>query len=307
MKIILATNKTLPRNGRQELDTGYFYLYKPLIDLGHEVHFYDIISPMSRAPHDFNKVVEDFSPDLVFCCFTGNPQIAPYEDWDSILKLTRLEKVTTFNWFCDDTWRFDDFSKRACWYFNYCSTPEPAYVQKYKDIGYDNIILGGWHANSECYPPTNKEIDISFAGGMTVDRGKFFRHLTGHRDITVAGGLDIEELFNFYCKSKIGINLSINSNDPQKKTQMKQRIFELAAAKSVVLTEYHEGVEEFFDVGTEIVTFSDVKDFVKKVDYLFSHPQEAEEIAENGHKRFLKDHDSKIRLKKVLEDITNVS
>ena len=73
MKIILATNKTLPRNGKQELDTGYFYLYKPLIDLGHEVHFYDIISPISRAPDDFNKVVEEFNPDLLFCCLTGNP------------------------------------------------------------------------------------------------------------------------------------------------------------------------------------------------------------------------------------------
>ena len=140
---------------------------------------------------------------------------------------------------------------------------------------------------------------------MNTDRSKFFTQ--SKVPVTLGSGLNIEELFGFYCNSKIGINLSLNVNDPERKTQMKQRVFELAAANCVVLTEYHKGIEEFFDVGKEIITFSDVDDFEKKVNYLCSHPEESKKIASNGHKRFLKDHDSKIRLKKIVETVLNES
>lgn len=301
MKIIIAVNKTYPRNGKQELDMGIFYLLFPLTALGHEVIFYDTVSP--EEP-DFDKIVESFEPNLIFCCFTGNPYITPFEPWESIAKLTKEGKVRTFNWFCDDTWRFDDFSKHVCWYFNYCSTPEPSFVNKYKEIGYENIMLGPWYANSELYPETEKDIELSFVGGMNEEREKFFSR--SKVPVTTAEGLSVSGLFDFYCRSKVGINLSVNANDPEKKTQMKQRIFELAAARSVVLTEYHEGIEKFFHIDKEIVTFTDVDDFEKKVNYLHENPEEAKKIASNGHKRFLRDHESKVRLAKMVSDIVRL-
>ncbi len=298
MRILLTANKTLPRNGKQELDTGYHYLQKPFEELGHQVYFYDTVAPVEP---DFNKVVESFSPDLIFCCFTGNAGITPYEPWNDILRITRQGKIKTFNWFCDETWRFENFSKHICWYFHNCSTPEPAYVDKFKDLGYENIQLGCWHVNKDCYPEVEKDIDISFVGGMNQTRRDFFSDLK--IPVTVGQNLSIEELFDFYCRSRIGVNLSLNANDPEGKTQMKQRLFELAAAKSVVLTEYHPGIETFFEVGKEIVTFSTPEEFTKKANYLLSNPDEAAEIAQRGHDRFLKDHESKVRLKRLLENI----
>jgi len=302
MKILLVTNQSYPRKNGYETDVGLFYLYEPLISLGHEVYFYDTVNP--EVP-DFDKIIREFSPDLVFCCLTGNLRITPYEPWANILKLTRLGRAKTFNWFCDDTWRFDSFSRQACWHFDYCSTSEPSFLEKFKEIEYNNILLGGWYANSKYYPETEKDMELSFVGGMNEDREKFFSH--SKVPVTLAEDLSISGLFDFYCRSKIGINLSVNANDPEKKTQMKQRVFELAAANCVVLTEYHEGVEEFFDIDKEIVTFSDATDFEKKVNYLHSNPDKAKEIALNGHKRFLKDHESKVRLKKLLEDILDES
>jgi len=300
MKILLVLNKTLGREGKQELDTGLYYVYEPLVALGHEVYFYDTVAPRES---NFNLVSSGFKPDLVFCCMTGNPYITPFEPWENLLRLTRQEGVTTFNWFCDDTWRFDDFSSKACWYFDYCSTPEPTHISKYRNIGYNNVVVGNWHVNGDYYPPTEKDIDLSFVGGMTPSRQEFFAK--SKIPITRAGGLDIEQLFNFYCRSKIGINLSVNANDPEKKTQMKLRVFELAAANCTVLTEYHPGIEEFFDIEKEIVVFKGVEEFEKKVAYLQANPETAKKIAAKGHSRFLKDHESKIRLKKLLESITS--
>jgi len=300
MNILVAVNKTLFRNGKHELDTGVPYLYEPLVELGHEVYFYDTVSPTEP---DFDEVVRRFNPDLVFCCFTGNPQITPFEPWGSILRLTRLGKVKTFNWFCDDTWRFENFSSKVCWHFDYCSTPEPAYVDKYKEIGYNNILLGNWYVNSKYYPLTEKDIDLSFVGGMNQERESFFSNLG--IPVTLSDGLTIEQLFDFYCRSRIGINLSVNANDPQRKTQMKQRIFELAAANCVVLTEYHKGIEDFFEIDKEIITFSGKKDFTEKVKYLQANPAIAKEVAFNGYTRFMKDHDSKVRLSRILGELFN--
>ena len=84
---------------------------------------------------------------------------------------------------------------------------------------------------------------------------------------------------------------------------MKGRVFELAAAGATVLTEYHEDLKEFFEFDREIVTFKDVEEFKEKVDYLKSNPGKAAEVASNGHARFLKDHESKIRLKTILGSI----
>lgn len=297
-RIIVAANKTLPRNGQQELDTGIFYVVEPLKKLGHEVYFYDTVAP--EEP-DFDEVVRRFNPDLIFCCFTGNPYITPYEPWESIQRITYKGKIKTFNWFCDDTWRFDTFSSKVCWLFSYCSTPEPSCMEKFREIGYDNILLGAWHANSQYYPSTeypDKDIDLSFVGGINEERKKFFDK--SGVSVTLAQGLDVEELFKFYCRSKIGINLSVNANDDQKKTQMKQRIFELAAANCVVLTEYHEGIEDFFEVGKEVVAFEGVRDFEEKIKHLRSNPIEAQEIADAGRRRFLRDHDSCVRLEKIV-------
>tara|TARA_R110002051_G_scaffold304991_1_gene374627 strand:- start:956 stop:1867 length:912 start_codon:yes stop_codon:yes gene_type:complete len=300
-RIIVAVNKTLPRNGKAELDTGQFYLFEPLLELGHQVYFFDTVSPINP---DFDEAVNILEPDLIWCCFTGNPYITPFEPWDSIQRLTKEGKVKTFNWFCDDTWRFNDFSSKACHLFNYCSTPEPRYIEKFKDIGYNNILLGGWCPNSNYYPNNEydeKDIELSFVGGMNKDREDFFSRID--IPVTTAGNLDIKDLFKFYCRSKIGVNLSINANDPEKKTQMKQRIFELAAANCTVLTEYHESVEEFFNIDTEIVTFKNTDEFEEKVKYLQANPKKAKEIANNGRKRFLKDHESKVRLKNILDVI----
>lgn len=297
MRILLVTNKTLPRNGKNELDPMACYLVRAMTGLGHVVSFYDTCKP----DNTFFNIYTDLNPDLVFCCLTGNPNHTPYEPvWD-ILKVTRALGTPTFNWFCDDTWRFESFSKNICWLFNHCSTPEPKMVEAYESIGYDNIHIANWHASIDFFPKTDKDIDISFVGGMNQTRKDFFSGLTTH--ITTPSGLSLEELFKFYCRSKIGVNLSVNDNDPEKKTQMKLRPFELAAAKCMILSEYHHDMEWFFEPDKEMVTFKDREEFESKANFYLAHPDLAKQIANAGHERFLKDHESKVRISELLKDI----
>ena len=130
MKILLTLNRTY----RGLPDTGYWYVYLPLKQLGHEVYWYDTVDPEQK---NYSKIIETFKPDLIFCCMTGNPHITPHEPWEPIKKETDSGRTKTFNWFCDDTWRFDSFSNNACQYFNICSTPDPNYIIRVKMFSHD--------------------------------------------------------------------------------------------------------------------------------------------------------------------------
>ena len=74
MRILFVNNKTY----RGHIDSGWWYFYLPLCQLGHEVHFYDTVLAPEK---DLNKVIESFKPDLIFCMLTGDGNIAAYEPW----------------------------------------------------------------------------------------------------------------------------------------------------------------------------------------------------------------------------------
>ena len=300
MRILFTSNKTY----RGRPDTGHWYVYSPLIELGHEVYWYDTVDPVER---DYNKVIEQFKPDLIFCCMTGDRAITPWEPWENIKGETESGRTKTFNWFCDDTWRFDNFSSKVCHYFNVCSTPEPLYLERFKVAGYDNILLGNWHANSDFYPETKfseKEIDLSFIGYLTPNRKSFFDRC--ELPIRNLYGLSNEEMFSAHAQSKMGLNLSRNDNDPLKGTQMKQRMFEVPAGGGLLVTEHHEGIEQFFEIDKEIITFKTSYELSKKVDFLLNKPRVLEKLALNGRKRFLAEHESKLRLGEVLRGIMSI-
>ena len=104
--------------------------------------------------------------------------------------------------------------------------------------------------------------------------------------------------------SLIGLNFSRNMTDGgAAKTQMKARMFEIPAAMTMLLTEYTGDLEQFFEIGKEIVCFHDSVSLLEKAKYYISNPEEAHKITIAGHKRFLKEHESRVRLASVLEKI----
>ena len=109
-----------------------------------------------------------------------------------------------------------------------------------------------------------------------------------------------------YSMSKVGLILSINENDPQRKTQMKLRMVEIPSTKSVLLTEHTPGLEHLFEEDKEIVTFSSEGEMIEKMKVLLKHDSLREKIAAAGYERFLKEHESKVRLAKLLSEIKSL-
>ena len=87
---------------------------------------------------------------------------------------------------------------------------------------------------------------------------------------------------------------------------MKGRMVEVPAANSLLLTEYAPGLEEHFVIDEEIITFSSTDELAKKAEYLLSKPKMTAAIARKGHQRFLKNHDSKVRLSQIIDGIMSL-
>ena len=306
MRILLATNKTLTSGSNIWVDGGYWNVYLPLKHMGHELFFYDTVS----EEMDFDEAVKIFEPELIFCCMTNDVRIAPREPWQQLKKYTDSKEITTFNWFCDETWRFENFSKEACHYFNVCSTPEHSYLKKFREEAkYERIILGLWHANIDLFPKEEVEKihDVSFCGHLNNDRRSSIDFLKNNNvEVKNFHGLEHREMLKTLAQSKIGINFSKNFNGQNPTLQIKGRMFEVPAAKSLLVTEYAPGLEDYYEIDNEIITFENSTEMLVKLEYLINNPDLAAFIADNGYKRFIKDHESKIRLEKVLTAIHNM-
>jgi len=304
MKIILVAPKSISRHRESNIplrfDYAFWNFYLPLNALGHETHFFD---SSIHGDAELKELIERIKPDLLFCVMTGSPYYCPQEPWETIEQETVSGRTKTFNWFCDDSWRFDSFSSQACHKFNYCSTPEKQYVQKYKDIGYDNIMYATWHSNSDVYSDQGctRYRPAAFVGSTRGDRNEYISALksAGHHVFTPEG-TSMEDMVWAYSTSLIGLNFSKNSTGSG--TQMKARMFEVPATGAALVTEYTPDLENCFEIGKEILTFTNKEELVDCVTQL-KNTSFREELTKKGYDRYRSDHESKIRLSSVLKKI----
>lgn len=66
---------------------------------------------------------------------------------------------------------------------------------------------------------------------------------------------------------------------------LKVGIFDFLAAGCLVITDENPQLHNYFSVGQEIVTFSDIDDMLRKIRYYIEHPAEADVIRKAGQKK----------------------
>ena len=308
MKIIIVAPKTITKhrfdNTPLRYDLMVWNFLIPLMSLGHDTTLFDT---SQYGDKELQKLIEDRKPDLLFCIMTGDKGYCPHEPWSTIIDETKKGRLKTFNWFCDDTWRFENFSSKVCWNFHACSTPEEECVDKFKDINYNNILYATWHANADLYSNVNakRQNQIAFIGAPHGDRKVFLDAL--RRDnipLFSPANVAFEDAIWAYSSSTIGINFSKNPGN--KKPQMKCRMFEIPATEALLLTEYHKNLENCYDVDKEIVTFKSESELITKVKFLIKNPAIVKQIARRGYERYLKEHESKIRLESVIAELEKI-
>jgi len=260
-------------------------------------------------------IVEKEKPDMFF--------YASFDDLlyeETLLHIKNKTKTTSVHWFCDDQWRFEDFSRRYCWNFDYSVTTDHAAVEKYKAIGYENVILSQWAANQHVYKRMGLPFryDVSFVGqphgvrralvadmrkrGLdvaTFGNGWKLNWLTRKWN-RAAGKAGLErlkfdsgmighcEMLKVFNQSKINLNLANNSTGVDR--QMKGRNFEVPACGGFLLTSYAAGLDEYYEIGKEVEAFHSTDEMIDKAKYYLAHDAQRQKIADAGYERTLRDH-----------------
>lgn len=204
----------------------------------------------------------------------------------------------------------------------------------YKQIGYffatDKLMVDWFNENTEvkgeylpagCYEPEiqmldgDKSSDVIFVGSkgyheewpyrpqlidwLTETYKTRFGHYSGEQEaIGLKRGLELNQL---YADSKIvvGDSLCLGFDYPH---YVSDRLFETTGRGGFLIMPYIQGIEEFFEDGTEIVfyEYGDFKQLKYLIDYYLENPKEREAIRKAGFERTKRDHTYTQRWQEIL-------
>lgn len=113
------------------------------------------------------------------------------------------------------------------------------------------------------------------------------------------------DLHNLLYQSKIILNIT-RSTFYGVETGMNLRLFETLAARSFLLTDYCEELEDIFKIGQEIETFRSSGELIDKVNYYLCHDDQREKIARKGYELFLNKFTWKTRVQELADHLKEV-
>jgi spore maturation protein CgeB len=114
------------------------------------------------------------------------------------------------------------------------------------------------------------------------------------------------QMIQMYSRSKINLGFSScgdTHETGERILQVRLRDFEVPMSGGFYIVEYMEELEEFFNIGKEIVCYTDKQDLSDKIKYYLKHDDERERIRKAGHERCLRDHSWHKRFQKAFKEM----
>lgn len=306
-----------------------------------EVAHFDFMVAFQDGGHDavrtrLLQAVEDHRPDLLFC-FLFKDEIPA----DVLAELRDRPGLVTFNWFADDHWRFEDFTRHWAPLFNACSTTARSALPKYAALGDVQVVKTQWACNHHLYraggdlahgvtfvgqPHGNRRevIDRLRAGGVPVDAWG-----TGWEN----GRAEQDQMIEVFATSRINLNLSNSSvkygplaakiverGRPHRLfrpsgpigrrlkirrpgDQIKGRNFEIPGCGGFQLSGHSEDLESYYEPDREIVIFRKEAELRELIDRYLRDEAARSQIAEAGYQRTLAEHTYEHRYRAIFREV----
>lgn len=187
----------------------------------------------------------------------------------------------------------------------------PAYIRHLLDSGIDVRVWGpGWQRATTAGRTRHIANRLLTADGWK-SIGRWTRRARNRPDSmttlperVVGPPLSDAELVRMYSRSKINLGFSTCGEthyDEKRVLQIRLRDFEVPMGGGFYMVEYMEELEEFFEIGKEIVCYQGRDDLVEKIRYYLRHDTERERIRQAGHQRCRREHTWQARLQSSFE------
>lgn len=296
--------------------------YDSLMNMGHSIIYFDYGSLIlelgkEKMNQKLLDIVKTEKPNLLFCVLFRDEI-----DKDIMREISLNTDTITLNWFCDDHWRFENFSQYWAPCFNYIVTTAESALPKYRKLGYKNVIKSQWACNHFSYKKLDlpKKYDVTFVGQPHGERREIISALRDAGiDVKVwgtgweTGRLTQEEMIKVFNQSRVNLNLSNASVlgwrhrfmrwKNRGGDQIKARNFEILGCGGFLLSGMAENLKDYYEIGDEIVCFKNVRDLIKKIKYYLIYEEEREKIAYRGYERTLREHTYERRFIEIFERI----
>lgn len=316
MKILCVFGKY--QYGRTALGIGIEYaaFTSALRRLGHEViHFESWDRSLYCDYAELNR-------NLLECAERENPDVLlavqrDCEIWTETLDAIRQRGIIAISWTTDDSWKYREVSRFIGHHYDLITTTYDYAVPQYHSDGIPHVLLTQWAANAECLRPPRPagdcRYDVAFVGAAYGTRREMIAALKG-RGVSVEcfgdgwprGPVAAEEIPSIMHASRISLNFS-DAFKQKARRQVKARTFEVPGAGGLLLTEYAPGLERFYKLGSEILSYQTIDELEDQIRCLQADPARRDAIAWAGYRRTKAEHTYDLRFAQVLDTAIQVS
>jgi spore maturation protein CgeB len=295
--------------------------------MGHEVIPFDFMAEKrAHGKGEMNRrllaAAREASPDLSFFVLFEDEI-----DTETIRGVSRAGGPAV-NWFPDDHWRFDRFTRHFAQAFDWSVTTDRDSLPKYEAIGYDRVILSQWACNRYAYDRTAEGLayDVTFIGQSYGERPATVERLRAEGiDVRCwgfgwpEGRIEHEEMVRVFGASRINLNLSSAFSPPgrlpsrlirrfrksteERKSQIKGRTFEVPGSGGFLLTDRVAHLEDYLTPGREIGVFESPDELAGQVRWWLEHEDERAKAAEAGYRRVRAEHTYDHRFAEIFERV----
>jgi len=239
-------------------------------------------------------------------------------DMPTILPQYAMDRGFKFNYYVDaDLSDYDVFFSNS-----------KGVIPNLKEMGAKNIHPLYYAADPELFKPieVEKDIDVSFFGYGSEYReewmtkmiakpskklntlnfsvgGKGFKTDLGNASLI--GDLSYCAFREFCCRSKICLNITRWSHTKVYASST-ARPFELAAYGSCIVSQPYNGIEEWFEVGKELVIVESEEETIETYKWLLNDEGARKKIGKNARERILKEHTFQHRAEKIINVLKGV-
>jgi spore maturation protein CgeB len=272
----------------------------PLIKVFNHTIYFDIYKNANtkgivEANKLLIKLTQTYRPDYIIypCNFSG------IITTDTLLKLKESGSIIV-GFFFDDDVSFEKYSRWMIPFMDYCITHSLNKLDDYIKAGARCLFSPILPISSSIFCKLDhieKVYSTIFIGGLHSGRKEYIEkiNLNGSNVLYLGGGhrnkMEIFQMVESYNKARINLNFSKNNAYGTNTEQIKGRIFEVPLCGSFLLTEYADGLEKYYKIGSEIEAFDSPKEAAEKIRYYIDNPGKREEIALNGHIRAINEYD----------------